>query len=1536
MPKRHPMIGSQRALIKRMGTQGNGIKGVIITASDGKNTASMYVRGLTLGTLTQAQKEAFTAEFAKILGINANLLTLTFTEGSLIIGITIDPSQISTPNDNKFVTNAQAALSQISNNDITTMIVNSQSTGQIVGSPSIDPSKTTTNIDPLVKANSAAKYIKYEITNPIVSDGVKNCFYTLLDSNIVRITNTGSIESICAFTESSITNIFIARENTCLVIPGNIVIDTDPSYPGRQSVYVINISSGMIYTNNVTILFRNSAGFNSFNNCFYYISAEQVSYGKLYNAEINFSNGPITSQEIGTFNNILGNIVFSNINTGYFNNVTNIGKIDLSTNTTSTIAGVYYGEPITSGKWNNTNSVFGSPTGNVYGPFKDGNGPNAHFSSISDLTFDAINNRLLVADIYAQRIRSIDLNSPNYPVTTLAGTSPVLYGEAKNSTTSQYSPQELASMGQVGAWGTAASGMPAFTKVNSTYALSTFNNPRSITLFNNTILVVDEIGTRVLSNGYVNDLIVLGTSTDLITFSDLGGGPTVTFKITNATYTSLTIAEIDALKNEFLNLYPNIDPNAVAFTLTSGNINVRIAYNGSTNINFISPERVSTVCNLDSVFSDRPSILKNFKQAVITTNLSDKITFDVNVVINDTDVSVNLDLRIRDKCKEKVSQLSPILMCFGPDKIYTTDLKNSILILNPNNGSSTVLVTIPPIIGSYLYRKLFFNGITINGRYLTVSDGYYVNDSQQGNYECDYVYRIDTSNGNCEKVKLFDTSIDFFNKTFYNNFTDTLYYSPNVGTIQPISYRFTDLKTYTTGVSTEKIPTVMIGGLWVDKDNMLYISKGVLKKWNFLTGIETNIIGVEQTLTTRPAITSTTTSVPSSSVWGKYNYTTPVKFASQVDNFPWSKTGYDSITDTLSFMDGPSKCLVIIKNVLNGVASIDQVIGKPNTDLDSDGYVNNKLYLYSGSSSSFSYSIEPRNTSGTDSGLTSNVEWTTPYWMYVQPGSGLKFVLKFNRDVYRTLTNTNDYWKCFSMSKIQGNIITPITMFNTSPTGLIIKGIYSTSSVSIYVAGPTLGSLTQTQIDAFKLELATKLGVTPDLITLTFRSGSLILDISINTYKVATLGDNAFIINAPAVISQLTDSDITDIITKSNTGVSITGTATINHDRTVIDIDINLQDNCIKKYTKQTIYNPIVGDDVNKCMYTVLNSKIVRIDKNGQFNTICSFPEDRIRHIFITLDSNYLVIPSNDFSSDNVNPPGQSNLQYNASHSNKFYIINISTQITYINTILPHFYSSLSFNKFNNTLYYSIADTIGYGDMHTSTVVFSNSQIASIKSNISNLIEPKFIFTDETTGFVNNYYGIQKINLSNGDYSFIAGRARDSENFGIWNNVPVTSPGSNGWGNASGGAYNPFADSLIGTNAFFVGISSILADLVNNRILVVDSYSQRIRSVDLTPGNDYAVTTLAGTSPIKYGVAINSSESNFTQELLSSLGQIGVWNKSISGMPAFTKVNSTYALSTFDNPRSITLFNNTLLVLDATGTRVLSNGYVNDFKVIGQ
>ena len=1976
MPKGHSTIGSQRALIKRMGTQRIGIT---ITATDPGTgaEATIYVAGLTLGTLTDAQKDSFRDQLAGVLGVSPDLITLTFESGSLIVGITINPSQISTPSDNAFVVNAQAVLSQLTNTNISNIITASGTSAVITGSPVIDPTRTTATITPTLQTISSSDYTIETFNNPIVGDDVNRCMYTLVNSNIVRINSNGLINIVCSFPESTIDFIFITANAGFLVIPSNNFEEYDGIlYNGRYAnkVYLVNISSGTVYMNTTEIAYAQGFGFgfNQFNNKIYYGSAEVGTLGQNYMSTIEFSNTNIPASITTIPQFVINSIVFSDVNTGYTISNNSIVKVELLNNNFAVIAGGHSDLTYRQlGTWDNVTTAVPESArtwtnvgGGAYDPFADSStGATAWFCFISSskLVLDTANNRLLVCDRYAQRIRAINLTN-NHAVTTLAGTSPISYGHAINNNGSTFSSIELSSMGQVGVWGGSASGMPEFSKVNSTYALSTFNEPSNIALFNNTILVLDLTGTRILSNGYVNDLIVLDKKTDQIPLSSIGDA-TVTFKISNASYLSaLTSEQITNLKAKFLSNYPFITPDNMSFSLTNGNIIATLTYNPSLDINLFSNYELSTISNLASVFSDSESILTNFKDAVtfnyfsnrfiyygygdpieigsgyktpygvavdsvgnvyvadtfnykikkvspsgiiteigsgfgqtsgvavdsvgnvyvadlgnnkvkkvspsgiiteigsgfslptgvavdsvgnvyvtdsattqikkvtpsgiiteigsgfnrprgvaidsvgnvyvtdggnfkikkvtpsgIITEIASgfspygvaldsvgnvyvadsannkikkvtpssiiteiggfryvtglavdssgniyvcdvlrinpsghnesvikKITpngtvttiatgFDspwaldvdslgnvyvadtynslvkkisptgviteigsgfghvtgialyssneiyvsdqtnkivkkidafgitqyttgddltgiyvdstrsvyvcygntgilrkfapngtvmftkdgfgdivdiaidssyniyvtdaisnsvkkltpsgsvttfatgfngpsgiaidsshsiyvsdswnkqikkfarINAVINDADITVNVSGNVVNKCNEKVPQLNPLIMCFGPDKIYTTDLKNSIVILDQNNGTTSILTTIPPV-GSYINRSFRFKGITTDGRYLTVIDV---------PLDCNYVYRIDTTNGNFVKVTLFPTITDVFNNTFYNNFTDTLYYKEFNTSAQPVPYKFTGLSTFIIGTSTEIFPTNYLGAFYLDKDTMCYSTLNqTIKKWNLVTGVETNVIGTEYTRL---------------SVGGKYNYSSPVQFAN-IYNLNTTPPSYDSVTDTLAVVDVSAKCVILIKNVLNGVAFIDRIIGTPNTDLDSNGFVNITEITKISQNGNSVTSPFTANYSGTNNGLTANLVFTDPRHVYITPGASLIFVLNFDRSIYLSIPTSVDMWKCYSVSKIQRTIVAPFTLYNTTnPPGLTVSATYSTSTASIYVAGLTLGALTQTQQDAFKAQLAIILGVTPDLLTLTFTAGSLIVGISINKSKIITASDDAFVINTHAILAQLTNADINTIITNSGTGISITGTANIDHSRIEINIDIDLRRDCLSKYRNTKIINPIVGDDANKCMYTVLDSKIVRINKNGKVTTICDFPESTIRHIFITSNNEYLVIPSNIFSYDNLSAPGQPNT-FISRHANKIYVVKISDGSIYINTTQIEYNSGegFGFNPFNNKIYYASSETATYSQRFMSTIVFSNNIINSAPSGIPVTLINSVTFSDINNGYTFSNNSIVKINLANNTFTTIAGgnSALSYRQVGVWDNVAVSAGGTdNRWYIATGGVYGPFADNLNGLDAWFssIGIAKLVVDTANNRLLVSDLYSHRIRAIDLS-NNNYAVTTLAGTSPVFYGRAINGNGSTYTTQELASMGQVGIWNNPVSGMPAFSKVNSTYALSTFDQPSNIALFDNTLLVLEHRGTRILSNGRVNDFTVLTQ
>jgi surface protein len=494
---------------------------------------------------------------------------------------------------------------------------------------------------------------------------------------------------------------------------------------------------------------------------------------------------------------------------------------------------------------------------------------------------------------------------------------------------------------------------------------------------------------------------------------------------------------------------------------------------------------------------------------------------------------------------------------------------------------------------------------------------------------------------------------------------------------------------------------------------------------------------------------------------------------------------------------------------------------------------------------------------------------------------------------------------------------------------------YQPSTVVLNIAGLTLGTLTTAEKEAFINEFAALLGVSSDLITLTFTAGSLILNMGIDGNKVDTTQDKAFVINTQAAVNQLNDSDITTVIEKSSTQAAITGQPSIARTSTAVSMDPLLLQTTVASTDTYDVINPVVGDSTNTCMYTLINERIVRIDKFGSVGKICNFPESSLSYMFITSDSNFLVIPTNVFSMENINSSGQSNLPYSSPHANKVYVVHISSGTIFINTTVSDFGlgGGFGFNPFNNTIYYCSPYVSTYLQSYTSTISFSDSNILSIPGPSVLDINSNIVFSDIDTGFVCIDAKVERIKISTNTKTRIAGSGV-SYSLGGWSNTPQGD--RNTWNNSNGNVYGPFEDAPVGTNAWFTYIlpNGSAIDRINNRLLVVDTYAQRLRSVDLS-GINTEVLTLAGTSPISYGNAINVNGGTLSSSVLSSLGQVGTWDNGINSMPPYEKVNSTYLTSTFNAPSNVTMFGNTILIREANGTRLLANGYVSDFIVMG-
>lgn len=372
----------------------------------------------------------------------------------------------------------------------------------------------------------------------------------------------------------------------------------------------------------------------------------------------------------------------------------------------------------------------------------------------------------------------------------------------------------------------------------------------------------------------------------------------------------------------------------------------------------MNSEQLAAISNLSSVFSDSTSILTNFKNAVASIGNPAGLSFNVNATINDSDITVNVDVRLKNKIKENVPQLSPLLLLRGPNNMYTTDLKDSILKLDISDGSTTLLATLPPTLQTYDFRGIRPRGISNDGLYLTAQDVYAI-AGQQGNTPVNYIYRVNTTTGVYAKVILFDLPIDVSNRTWYNPFTDSVYWDVNNNQTNPIKYQFTGLNTYTKTTSSELFPpNGMQFTAYINTNNICYyryetITESSIKRWNTTTGAETNVI------------------------------TLPYKIRE------FGQGNYDNVTDTvlLNQVSGYSDCF-LIKNI-SGSATLDKTINTP-------------------------------ITAGQETAMSYNISGNT------------FFVVIFDRPCFNALTAIDNYWKCYTVYKIQNNIIAPFTCFDTT------------------------------------------------------------------------------------------------------------------------------------------------------------------------------------------------------------------------------------------------------------------------------------------------------------------------------------------------------------------------------------------------------------------------------------------------------------------------------------------------------------------------
>jgi len=539
-----------------------------------------------------------------------------------------------------------------------------------------------------------------------------------------------------------------------------------------------------------------------------------------------------------------------------------------------------------------------------------------------------------------------------------------------------------------------------------------------------------------------------------------------------------------------------------------------------------------------------------------------------------------------------------------------------------------------------------------------------------------------------------------------------------------------------------------------------------------------------------------------------------------------------------------------------------------------------------------------------------------------------------------------------------------LQVFNATGTQLL---------TSIKVNGFTYNTLTASELNSFKNKLALQYGLDANLITLVLSPGSLNIEVSINYANIVperlTDSDKSFFTNLDAVINSIDSFIIVDVINSAaltqkipeESGIPKTVDFTTKFDITPAGIGatiISLINTCKNdldsrnKLVKQ-ISNPLVADPINNCMYTIVGTKLVKITKSGLLEEIGNYPSELAfgcRFIFINNASTHLIIPKFDGSSS-------------ASVSNnKVYLIGIITkQIKEITLSDIDDRGTYGFDKVNNRLYYSTTSAhptnryelcyitiLDYTINSTLSATFGFSDI-SANEELNN--KGKIEFISGTIAFVVSPGGITRLDLGANPPSkaVIAGASRVGNLSGYWTN------NNNGDWYSSIRLGGPYLDAANGANAFFSWATDVTYDSIGNQLLICDSLSHRIRSIDLAVGNNYHTKTIAGTTPIRNNVAGSININTYSSSTLNSLGQVGAWNNGINGMPNFEKKNKSYLESTFRYPIGCVVFNEKIYVrtlddfqyddlttvppnitnpFDYCTTRQLSNGYVSDFTVI--
>ena len=187
--------------------------------------------------------------------------------------------------------------------------------------------------------------------------------------------------------------------------------------------------------------------------------------------------------------------------------------------------------------------------------------------------------------------------------------------------------------------------------------------------------------------------------------------------------------------------------------------------------------------------------------------------------------------------------------------------------------------------------------------------------------------------------------------------------------------------------------------------------------------------------------------------------------------------------------------------------------------------------------------------------------------------------------------------------------------------------------------------------------------------------------------------------------------------------------AYIDYESIKINIDVGLINTINSRFNNYDIRNPLVGDNINNCMYTIIGSIVVRINRNGTISRIALFPESQgCSYIFIDSTSSFLIIPSN------VQDTTSAGAIDNSLRSNKVYIIRLSDGIIFTKTLNELYLtgSNCGFNQFNNRFYYTsyMAGNNKYLKLCYIPITLSNETLTATYTTIKGGLPGKIEFID--------------------------------------------------------------------------------------------------------------------------------------------------------------------------------------------------------------